>query len=162
MSNPAPEWSPEQVGALRMMAGEQKLPARKIARALTAQFGIIRSHSAVLGKLHRLREEETRPPGAPVRRKRGERETSSEYVAWRGMRARCSNPKHPSWRRYGGRGITVCERWANSFEAFLVDMGQKPSPELALVRINKEFEPGNCRWATRVEAVQPPPTIASR
>ena len=153
MSNPTPKWSSEQVEALRIMAGEQRLSASKIARALTAQFGIIRSQNAVLGKLYRLREEETRPPGSPVRRKRGERETSSEYSAWRGMKARCSNPKHSSWRRYGGRGITVCERWANSFEAFLADMGQKPSPELALVRINKDgnFEPGNCRWATRGE-----------
>jgi hypothetical protein len=71
MSNPAPEWSPEQVGALRTMAGEQRLSARKIARALTAQFGIIRSHNAVLAKLYRLSRRGRRCPPAQAPRSRG-------------------------------------------------------------------------------------------
>jgi hypothetical protein len=105
MLNPTPKWPPEHVGALRTMACERRLSASEIARALTAQFDIALSRNAVLGKLRRLREEETRPPGSPVRRKRGERETSSEYIAWRGMRARCSNPKSRAWRWYGAAGL---------------------------------------------------------
>ena len=76
-----------------------------------------------------------------------------EYDAWKSLRARCKNPKTRSYHLYGGRGITVCERWDNSFEAFLEDMGTKPSPEHSLDRINTNgnYEPSNCRWATNEE-----------
>jgi hypothetical protein len=148
MSNPALEWSPAQIEALRTMACERRLSTSEIARALAAQFGIARSRSAVLGKLYRLREEEAMPPGGPQKRNRGRRGTP-EYIAWQSMKARCSNPKQPSWRWYGGRGITVCERWGCSFETFLADMGRKPSPQHVFARINRDdnYKPGNCRWA---------------
>jgi hypothetical protein len=73
-----------------------------------------------------------------------------EYQSWRGMKDLCRRPKHSSWHRYGGRGIAVCARWANSFETFLADMGPKPSPQHFLARIDKDgnYEPGDCRWAT--------------
>lgn len=76
---------------------------------------------------------------------------SPEYEAWRQMIQRCTNPRSRGWRNYGGRGILVCDRWRNSFEAFLADVGPRPTPDHSLDRINNSrgYEPGNCRWATR-------------
>jgi hypothetical protein len=75
------------------------------------------------------------------------------YRIWSGILSRCTNPNEPGYKHYGGRGITVCDRWRNSFEAFLADMGECPSPDLSIDRIDNEkgYEPGNCRWATRKE-----------
>ena len=72
---------------------------------------------------------------------------SPEYRTWTGIKARCSNPKVPCWKYYGGRGIGVCERWFNSFEVFLADMGRKPSPKHSIDRIDndKGYSPVNCR-----------------
>lgn len=76
----------------------------------------------------------------------------SEYGTWLGMRRRCRSKDAHNYDRYGGRGISVCERW-NSFEAFLSDMGEKPGPGYSIDRINNDgnYEPGNCRWATIAE-----------
>lgn len=78
---------------------------------------------------------------------------SVEYRAWRDMLNRCYWERHISYSNYGGRGVVVCERWRNSFEAFVTDMGMKPSPDLSLDRIDNDgdYTPGNCRWATRTE-----------
>lgn len=78
---------------------------------------------------------------------------SAEYRAWTAMKARCANPKVNGYARYGGRGVSVCERWLHSFDNFLEDVGRKPTPEHSLDRKNNDgnYEPGNCRWATRIE-----------
>jgi len=77
---------------------------------------------------------------------------TAEYGVWRKMRGRCESPSDARHSYYGARGINVCERW-KSFEAFLADMGERPSPLHSLDRINVDgnYEPGNCRWATRKE-----------
>lgn len=69
------------------------------------------------------------------------------------MRRRCLNPKSTQYRHYGGRGITICEEWRDNFEAFLVSVGLKPSPNHSLDRIdvNGNYEPSNVRWATQQE-----------
>ena len=80
---------------------------------------------------------------------------TSEYMDWIAAKKRCENPRNASYRNYGQRGIQMCTEWAESFEAFLRDMGPKPNPAHSLDRIdpNGHYEPGNCRWASsKVEA----------
>jgi Protein of unknown function (DUF4031) len=82
------------------------------------------------------------------------RTKSSEYGIWSSMIKRCENPKAKGWERYGGRGITVCERWRHDFAAFLADMGTRPSTQHSIDRYpisNGNYEPANCRWATPLE-----------
>jgi hypothetical protein len=85
--------------------------------------------------------------------KDGKRISIPEYNTWRGMKERCSNPNHKAYKDYGGRGIMVCERWINSYVNFLKDMGKKPSNDYSIDRINVNgnYEPSNCKWATKVE-----------
>jgi hypothetical protein len=84
--------------------------------------------------------------------KHGLAEKVPEYFIWEAMRQRCMNSKHPSYHCYGGRGITVCERW-DDFSLFLEDVGRRPSPDFTLERKanNGNYEPGNVKWALRVE-----------
>lgn len=79
---------------------------------------------------------------------------SRTYRIWAGMLTRCRNPKHKDYRYYGGKGITVCDRW-HSFEYFLEDMGEAPSG-MTIDRIDsdKGYNPGNCRWLDHVENVR--------
>lgn len=80
---------------------------------------------------------------------------ASERISWAAMLSRCQNTSHKNYAKYGGRGITVCERWSGNhgFLAFLGDMGQKPTPAHTIDRRDntKGYEPDNCRWATPKE-----------
>lgn len=74
-----------------------------------------------------------------------------EYDVWRAMKGRCLNTRRLDYPRYGGRGITVCDRWRESFEAFLADMGPRPSADHQIERKNNDlgYSPENCIWTTR-------------
>ena len=78
---------------------------------------------------------------------------TTEYRTWGSMKSRCYNKNTNYYKHYGGRGIIVCQRWLNSFENFLADMGIKPSPSHSIDRKdnNGNYEPANVRWATDTE-----------
>lgn len=82
-------------------------------------------------------------------------ERSREYKSWASMVERCTNPKCRRFYDYGGRGISVCDRWLNSFVAFFQDMGPRPSG-LTLERSdnNGNYEPSNCYWSSRAAQAQ--------
>lgn len=94
----------------------------------------------------------------PMRGQHGMRHTS-EWYAWKGAKQRCMNPSNRAYGHYGGRGITVCDRWVwgdgkrSGFECFIADMGRKPSPDHSLDRTDNDgpYAPWNCRWATKAE-----------
>lgn len=107
----------------------------------TGKLGSIKSKNTISCGCHRKEN--------PVRKTHGLRKTS-EYEIWAAMKARCLNPKNKAYHNYGGRGITVCKEWLNSFKTFIFDMGFRPSKEYSLERIdnNLGYYKQNCKWAT--------------
>lgn len=76
-----------------------------------------------------------------------------EFSTWTDIKSRCYNKNRKEFYRYGGRGISVCKRWLDSFDNFLADMGKRPSPNHSIERLNNNgnYEPSNCKWATMSE-----------
>lgn len=82
--------------------------------------------------------------------------TRPEWIVWYDMIRRCSNPNDVGYEQYGGRGISVCERWRGDFSAFFADVGPRPSPKHSIDRKDNDgdYEPSNCRWATQAEQMR--------
>lgn len=89
---------------------------------------------------------------SPNKIKHGKNKTP-EYKTWLTIKQRCNNKNDQAYSNYGGRGISVCEKWTNNFLDFLDDMGERPGDEYSIDRIdvNGNYEPGNCRWVTMLE-----------
>jgi len=119
--------------------------------------GLCGTTKLVLGLHLRRRTSQSCGCATRDRMKRGElrnfthgRSETTEYTIWVDMKQRCLNPKAPDYRNYGGRGITICPAWQDSFEAFLADMGVRPSPQHTLERVQNMdgYRADNCIWAT--------------
>jgi hypothetical protein len=128
--------------------------ARGLVKGRPVRF--ILGHQNRTPEVRALRVEQFQNPEARARvaeqRTAHGRHGTPTYRSWRSMKTRCTNPNHEGYTYYGGRGIRVCDRWAESFETFLADMGDRPEgTSLDRIDPDGDYEPGNVRWATASE-----------
>ena len=114
---------------------------RRIIAATSITAGTSKSCGCLAAELSSIRRRTHKMTGAP------------EYRTWNAMKQRCTNKKNQAYKDYGGRGITICEEWANSFQAFFDYIGKRPSIQHEIDRIDNSrgYEPGNVRWSTAKE-----------
>lgn len=108
------------------------------------------------GNSHHLRNRGKRSCGCYRAKANGHTKNgrTAEYRCWQNIKQRCYNPRYTFYKYYGAMGVAMCPEWLASFKAFLADMGLKPSPSHTIDRYPDpygNYEPGNCRWATRYE-----------
>lgn len=110
----------------------------KVTRQSNLRAGRTRSCGCICGPARKHPEGESKTP---------------EIMAWRAMIQRCTNQKHPYYAHYGGRGISVCDEWMNSYKRFLDDMGRRPDKTFSLERRNNSlgYCKENCFWATSIQ-----------
>jgi hypothetical protein len=125
-------------------SGETKVYARHLVAGMTRSCGCLRSEQSVEnGRRRRIHGHSSGRRGV---------NRTPEYTTWVQMRQRATNPQTRSWKSYGGRGITVCQEWMGSFEAFYRDIGPRaPGRSIDRIDVNGNYEPGNVRWATHAE-----------
>lgn len=129
--------------------------ASAIVRAPSLRAGDTRSCGCVRRGNNWNRSGNLKHGHSYIKTTRGTRGVTALYRTWSSMIQRCTNPNAKNYKWYGARGISVCERWLNSFEAFAADMGERPDG-LSIDRIDNDgnYEPGNVKWSTQSEQVR--------